>query len=139
MNYKKFATSFVLLFIVCFNGQAQTGNYQLKNITPPSATATSLGTSSMSTTTVYIGNSTSNTYSLTFYNTATAQYYYETVNPWTTPTPVLPVGTYNITVTNVGYAYSTWMYFVNYMTYGTTGYFENVPLSGPWVSVGFGD
>ena len=139
MNYTKLTTSFVLLFIVCFSGQAQTGNYQLKNETQPSATAASPGTSSASTTTVYIANSTSNTYYLSFYNTATAQYYYQTLNPWTTPTPVLPVGNYNITVTNDGNAYPTWMYFISYMTYGTTGYFANVSLTGPYVTVGFGD
>jgi hypothetical protein len=139
MNYKKLATSFVLLFIVCLNAQAQTGNYQLKNVTPPPATAASLGTNSTSTTTVYISNPTSNTYYLSFYNTATAQYHYETVNPWTTPTPVLDAGTYNITVTSDPNAYPTWMYFISYMTWGTSGYFANVPISGEWVNLGFGD
>jgi hypothetical protein len=115
MKLKKLTTAFALLFIVCFTAQAQT------------------------TTTVYIGNSTSNTYYISFYNTATSQYYYETLNPWTTPTPVLPVGTYNITVTSDGNAYPTWMYFVQYMTYGTWGYFQNVYLGSPWVTVGFGD
>jgi hypothetical protein len=115
MNLKKLTTAFALLFIVCFNAQAQTN------------------------TTVYISNPTDNTYNISFYNTATSQYYYETVNPWANPTPVLPVGTYHITVTSVGYAYPTWMYFISYMTHGTWGYFQNVYLGGPWTSVGFGD
>jgi hypothetical protein len=139
MNYKKLATAFVLLSIVCFNGQTQTGNYQFKNVTPPPAPAASPAISPMSTTEVYISNPTDNTYYLTFYNTATFQYYYETVNPWANPIRVLPVGTYNITVTSAPGAYSTWMYFVNYMTWGTSGYFAGVPLSGPWINVGFGD
>jgi YD repeat-containing protein len=101
--------------------------------------ANQTGTCSVPQTTVYINNSTSNTYYLTFYNTATFQNYYHTVNPWGEPTPVLPVGTYNITVTNDGNAYPTWMYFIQYLTFGTTGYFENVYFGSPYVNIGFGD
>jgi hypothetical protein len=137
MNYKKLTAAFVLLSIVCFNGQAKTNNYQLKNVTPSAAEASPARV--MTTTTVYISNPTDNTYYISFYNTSTSQYYYETVYPWTNPTPVMDAGTYNITVTYIGSVYPTWMYFVNYMTWGTTGYFAGVPLSAPFTSVGFGD
>jgi hypothetical protein len=43
MNHKKLATSFALLLLVCFNSKAQNGNYNLRNVVPPSATAASLG------------------------------------------------------------------------------------------------
>jgi YD repeat-containing protein len=89
--------------------------------------------------TVNISNWTGNTYYLTFYNTITNQPYYVTANPWEWQTPTLPAGTYNVTVNNDGYAYTTLLNVIAYTTYGTSAYFENVYIGGTYNDVTFGD
>src|SRR5689334_7088556 len=43
MNFKKSATLLVFLLFVMFHSKAQNGNYELRNVVPPSATVASLG------------------------------------------------------------------------------------------------
>ncbi len=43
MSYKKITASLALLIILCYKGQTQNGNYQLRNVITPSPTTASLG------------------------------------------------------------------------------------------------
>src|SRR5436190_2504828 len=101
------------------------------------AYANQMGTCSAPQTTIYIGNSTDNTYYLSLYNTATSQFYNLTINPWGSPTMNIPLGNYSVTVYTADYP--TYIYVLGYSSYGTSAIYQNISVNGISTSINFGD